>query len=64
MFHIVFADSTDKAPAFPWLAAKIFKDTRMDAGESRTLIYKFSAEGVKKIRDKIVLQTGAYIPTG
>jgi hypothetical protein len=53
VFHIVFADSTGKAPAFPWLAAKVFKDTRMDAGESRTLIYKFPAVGVKKIEVKL-----------
>ncbi|UCH65079.1 MAG: hypothetical protein JSW63_10785 [Ignavibacterium sp.] len=53
VFHIVFADSSDKVPAFPWIAAKIFKDTRMDAGESRELIYKFPAEGVKKIDAKL-----------
>lgn len=53
VFHIVFADSTDKAPAFPWMAAKIFKDTRLSAGESRTLIYKFPANGIKKIEAKL-----------
>jgi hypothetical protein len=53
VFHIVFADSTDKAPAFPWIAAKIFKDTRMDAGESRELIYKFPTEGVERIDAKL-----------
>jgi hypothetical protein len=52
-FHIVFADSMDKAPAFPWMASKIFKDTRMDAGEVRALTYKFPSEGVKTIDAKL-----------
>ncbi|MFQ6115732.1 MAG: multiheme c-type cytochrome [bacterium] len=53
VFHIVFADSAGKAPAFPWVAARIFKDTRLEPDETRQLIYKFPAQGVTRVEAKL-----------
>ncbi len=54
VFHIVFANIAGKVPSMPWLASRIVKDTRLRPGETRRLVYKFPASGVKKVTVKLL----------